>query len=297
MEKALSSVSPTIPIVPAPFTWRNGLVVNDIKRCDSNDLYKLVSRGPGPILTKSGKPRVNQPKEETNKFYQAQFVHYGLRQEKTKDAAKKSLLAAYKGGTELKVPEKTQKLEKDLELQFSIADKEAEIIDHAQNKVNLELRRQGWKRKVEAMRAEFLGAETEEPVATKGRKAKRGKVIGNCVPKSRSSAESTKPNPLDASELEGVYRIFAPEIADQWEPIDDYSLTLKWSSTKSHLWGDFDFGIFEGTLRSNTPFNNDDKTISFLWRGRETGEGETTYGPDNTATLTFQKSGLIGEMY
>ena len=60
------------------------------------------------------------------------------------------------------------------------------------------------------------------------------------------------------------------------------------------MWGDFDFGIVEGSLRSQMlnagSFNG---TVSFHWRGCETGEGESTYGPENVAELTFLGNGMF----
>lgn len=71
------------------------------------------------------------------------------------------------------------------------------------------------------------------------------------------------------------------------------------SSTASHLWGSFDFGAFVGKLRSCssvTPTNG--SIIKFLWRGRETGEGVSTYDAENVAEFRFREDGkFVGTMY
>lgn len=41
-----------------------------------------------------------------------------------------------------------------------------------------------------------------------------------------------------------------------------------------------------------------DSTINFLWHSRESGEGESTFGPENVAEITFLDDGkLKGSMY
>ncbi len=56
--------------------------------------------------------------------------------------------------------------------------------------------------------------------------------------------------------------------------------------------------MFEGTLRSRSAVTATDRTIKFHWRGRENGEGETTYGPENIAEFEFTGGGkFTGTMY
>lgn len=103
---------------------------------------------------------------------------------------------------------------------------------------------------------------------------------------------------LDAASLQGIYNIAAPKVSDGWDCDGPLTLTLASSVAGSHLWGSFDFGVFEGTLRSCSSLEPIDNNIHFLWRGRETGEGETTYGDENVAEFKFLGDGKFsGSMY
>jgi hypothetical protein len=69
-------------------------------------------------------------------------------------------------------------------------------------------------------------------------------------------------------------------------------LKLCLSSTSSHLWGSFDFGVVTGVIRSSGPLPTTvGGSVSFFWRGRETGEGEATFGDGNIGTITFLGGG------
>jgi hypothetical protein len=77
-------------------------------RCNDKSLHKLLTYTPcaGPVLTKKGAPEKRQltpHKDESVHFYVAQLAHYGLKPLKTKDPAKRNLLAAFKGGNTLAV--------------------------------------------------------------------------------------------------------------------------------------------------------------------------------------------------
>ena len=109
-------------------------------------------------------------------------------------------------------------------------------------------------------------------------------------------------------DISGAYKIAAPDVSNGWDC--DGPLTLKFalSSTAKHVWGSFDFGVFEGKLRSSSPIitsankknssNNNLKIVSFTWRGRETGEGESSYGAENVAEIEFLGEGKFrGSMY
>jgi hypothetical protein len=48
-----------------------------------------------------------------------------------------------------------------------------------------------------------------------------------------------------------------------------------------------DFGIFTGTLRSEALSDSPGNEIKFYWRGRETGEGQSTFGPRNVMEIQF----------
>ena len=106
------------------------LEVNGKPRCSSERLYELLTwEDHGPLLNKAGRPRLRQPpphKDETGAFYQAQCVHYGLTEGKTKQAAKKVLLQALDANHRvLVVPPSIMKLEKELKAQFEAANEAA----------------------------------------------------------------------------------------------------------------------------------------------------------------------------
>jgi hypothetical protein len=66
------------------------------------------------------------------------------------------------------------------------------------------------------------------------------------------------------------------------------------SSTNSHLWASFDFGIVSGVIRSTLPPpTTTGVSCPFLWRGRESGEGEMSFGQPNQGSIIFLGSGKI----
>ncbi|TRM67324.1 hypothetical protein BD626DRAFT_478292 [Schizophyllum amplum] len=108
--------------------------------------------------------------------------------------------------------------------------------------------------------------------------------------RSAAKARAHSPSPFS---LHGVYNITCPYLASEWPDScagSPLTLRLAPSSTGRHLWGSFRFGIVEGTLRSTSspPFASA-TTISFAWRGRETGEdsvlGDTSDGTEGEITL------------
>lgn len=66
----------------------------------------------------------------------------------------------------------------------------------------------------------------------------------------------------------------------------NYSLAIAPSVSGKQVWGEFNFGAFEGYLCS-TSIDQTARKINFHWRGRETGEGESTFGDNNTMAITF----------
>lgn len=92
-------------------------------RASPGVLHALLTYAPsGPVLTKAGVPRAHQPpvqKDQSESFYCAQLVHYGLKPLATKAAAKKALFKAWddQRGT-LVVPAHIAKLEAQLTGQF-----------------------------------------------------------------------------------------------------------------------------------------------------------------------------------
>ncbi|ESK87075.1 hypothetical protein Moror_11956 [Moniliophthora roreri MCA 2997] len=107
---------------------KNGSRMECVEREDSQRLYDLLtwSGPPPPLLTKKGAVAVRQPpphKDPNVAFYCGQLVHYGLKQFKTKEPAKKHLLAAYGNNRHsLKIPEHILRIESDLKVEFMQAD-------------------------------------------------------------------------------------------------------------------------------------------------------------------------------
>jgi len=105
-----------------PAITRNGFSFKDDKfyvatgyhthtRKDAVELYAFLTYTPPPLaLTKAGKAAKRQPndthKDEEAHFCAAQLVHCGLKSLKTREPAKKRLLAAFGGddGKTLEVP-------------------------------------------------------------------------------------------------------------------------------------------------------------------------------------------------
>ena len=98
-----------------------------------------------------------------------------------------------------------------------------------------------------------------------------------------------KKSPLNLDKIAARYTVVAPYLRDNYGSSydsDSYSLAIAPSGSGKEVYGEFDFGAFEGYLRS-TSIDTAARTISFHWRGRETGEGESTFGPNNRLRITF----------
>lgn len=90
---------------------------------DPSWLYFLLTYVPPsvPDTTKKGEGAKRQPpphKDQPWHFYCAQLHHYGLKPFKSKDAAKKHLLAAFGESTTLTVPPEVRKIRQDLQTLF-----------------------------------------------------------------------------------------------------------------------------------------------------------------------------------
>jgi len=107
------------PVVRDPFSCDRTLYVTvdhyRHERADPGTLHRLLTyTEPGPRLTKAGKIAKRQPpphKDEPGHFYCAQLLHYGLKPLKTKEPAKKHLLAAFTANGTLSVPQHILTLE------------------------------------------------------------------------------------------------------------------------------------------------------------------------------------------
>ncbi|KAL8682040.1 MAG: hypothetical protein Q9186_001916 [Xanthomendoza sp. 1 TL-2023] len=288
------------PVSSPPFyyTSSSGLYVevegHRHGRCLGSRLYGLLTyKDPGPAYTKKGTLKVHQPpkhKDETQHFYEAQIIHYGLKPLKSKAAAKNALLKAFKSpGSNLPVPQEIHKIQEDLATKYSeknvVAKKKYEE-ERVLRKVAEEKARRKRKQDEEDLIAEFL----ED--SSKKAKTSSGKAVKKPDTKAESSIS------VDIATLSGVYTIAAPSVSNGWDCHGPLTLSLAPSSTGSHLWGSFHFGVFKGKLRSIPTKEGVGDTIRFHWRGRQTGESESTYGPENIASFTFLTNGKFkGNMY
>ena len=121
----MSSYAP--PIVHDSFSYSgDGFYVtidgHRHQRASSETLYRsLTHTQPDPVLTKAGKVAKRQPaphRDPPGHFYCAQLLHYGLKPLKTKDAAKRHLLAAFGADGRLSVPDEILELEKTLRQEY-----------------------------------------------------------------------------------------------------------------------------------------------------------------------------------
>ncbi|KAF9000275.1 hypothetical protein BDQ17DRAFT_1543303 [Cyathus striatus] len=94
----------------------------------------------------------------------------------------------------------------------------------------------------------------------------------------------------------GSFKITIPSLAKNWpqhvEDENGETLTLGPSSTGSHLWGHFDFGIIHGYIRSvGPPPKHEGEKMYFTWRGRERGEDVMAFGDVNRGFVEFSAGG------
>ncbi|KAI9683452.1 MAG: hypothetical protein M1822_005992 [Bathelium mastoideum] len=253
------------------------LEVDNTKRCSSDRLMFLLNyTAPPPLLTKKGKPRVRQPsphKDETGKFYSAQCVHYGMKPKSSKEPAKKALLAYAKANDgKFVVPPEVAKVAAELESEFKVKNAEYDAKMH-----DIETR-------------EKQAKET----AQKKRKREEDRLLNTIAKKPKKGVALVIPE-----NLSGAYTVAAPAISEGWDISQSLKLRLCRSRTSSHVWGDFDFGIFNGTFRSERLSQSQNGTIKCHWRGRETGTGESSIGPENVIELQFldEKKTFRGSMH
>ncbi|KAL9036923.1 MAG: hypothetical protein Q9180_004018 [Flavoplaca navasiana] len=275
-------------VSPLQFSYdrRNGFHIQDrhqvYKRCDPKELHTLlIYDEEAAKYTKKGKLRKNPPRhtDPTHHFYSAQLTHYGLPSPTSKQAAKAALLEAYESEEGLTVPPHILQCEERLRAQYRA--KEARLLEEENERWRRHCEKEEKQRVKRKRQEDDLVAEIEGATASKKK-------------------QQTDVKPLDIQKLAGSYIIVAPKISEGWNCQDPLQLKLALSSTAKHLWGTFNFDVFEGKMRSqslDTPTTTN-RTIRFHWRGRETGEGESTFGPENIAKFEFLPSGSFkGRMY
>lgn len=92
--------------------------------------------------------------------------------------------------------------------------------------------------------------------------------------------------------INGVYDITCPKLEGEWSDYRDLTLILTLNFT--FLWGAYDFGIFAGIIRfAERPWSASDEVLLFQWRGRETGEGEMSFGDECHGEMAFVGGGGI----
>ena len=248
----------------------SGLSVDRFPCWPCGELYALLTwKSNGPVLRKDGKPKVHQPKyrEKSDQFYRAQCVHYGLKPFKSKAAAKKELLRAFGASKMLNVPQSIRGIEKELELEYATANAIAKKEREQERLVQTELET---KRQLKRKREDEQVLQT---ISDAGKK------------KTKSSAKQR----LDLDKVAAQYTVVSEYLRDNYGQDDDddeHSLALAPSSSGGDVWGTFDFGSFDGYMRS-TSIDPAARTITFNWRGRENGEGQSTFGEGNIIRITF----------
>ncbi|TFK43970.1 hypothetical protein BDQ12DRAFT_731924 [Crucibulum laeve] len=172
-------------------------------RADPADLHALLTyTPPPPVLTKAGKVAKRQPvnthKEKEAHFYCAQLLHYGLKPLKTREPAKKKLLAAFEasGGKTLAVPPQILELEKTLKEQWKAANSMAKkkfIEEEKTRALEAEKRSKQKKALQEADMKKFLEG-TSQPIAgTSGDPFELGEESDNSVEIIEVPKSMTKP--------------------------------------------------------------------------------------------------------
>lgn len=164
-------------------------------RSSCDRLYDLLTyEDPGPAYTKKGKLRVHQPakhQDESAAFYNAQCIHYGLKESQTKPASKKALLEAFGGSRkELQVPDSIRKIERDLAAEYEVKNVAAE----------------------KKYREDMIIQKAAEEKARKKRKQEESDLFADVLGNPSKKAKSTAP--LDVKTLSGFYNIFPPALSD-----------------------------------------------------------------------------------
>lgn len=165
-------------------------------RASSYHLHSLLTYTPsGPVLTKKGTVAKRQPpphKDETEHFYCAQLIHYGLKPLKTKAAAKKALLAALAGGSILEVPDRIRELEKALQDEYGKANEKAREEYRERKKREEEEKERLYleqKERNDKLMKEILG-ETEEASASESKKRKGAPSDAGSSKKTKASQKA-----------------------------------------------------------------------------------------------------------
>ncbi|KAJ7047206.1 hypothetical protein C8F04DRAFT_1227273 [Mycena alexandri] len=248
------------------------------RRANATDLHTLLTyTAPPPVLTKAGKVAKRQPRpheDQSEEFYLAQVAHYGLKAVKTKDAAKRALLSAFGSKKTLAVPDRILKLEKEMREEYTAANKTAKVKyleEKREEKRKEEERQNKRKRERDSAIEEFLQEGSWPP-------PKKGKTQGGKLQTS--------------GELSGKFNVIAPFLTEQWDDAtqDDMWLKLSSSSTNRAFGGPLISASSPGSFALRLFLRVGDP-VAFFWRGRESGEGISTFGDRNNGTINFLGGG------
>ena len=181
-------------------------------------------------------------------FYQAQLIHYGLQPRTIELGAQKALLRAFEAsdGQILEVPRKILILKIQLRKQFRATNR-ALRIEHETN----------WATSLREVQRARLGH----------RRRSIEKLPPAVIPTNIQTQRNGQRENNDPTGIEGIYSISALTITDDNFYDGPLILQLAFSSTRCHIWGNFDFGLYRGKLRSRTLLAtlNNDSIIEFQW--------------------------------
>ncbi|KAH6910989.1 hypothetical protein BKA70DRAFT_1398660 [Coprinopsis sp. MPI-PUGE-AT-0042] len=100
---------------------------------------------------------------------------------------------------------------------------------------------------------------------------------------------------LNRQDWAGLYYVTNRFLFEDWGYDGPMELEIYPSSTSSHLWASFDFGMISGIMRSILrPPGMAGEKVPFEWRGREgIDEKQMSFGQDNYGYLRFYGNGLL----
>jgi hypothetical protein len=287
-------------------------------RADSLRLHHLLAyQSPtDSALTLQGSATNEQPsshKDETEHFYCAQLLHYGLKPLKTKGPAKKALLQAFGDGRTLVVPPHIVQLELQLKAEYEAAltrvkaeyqtreqEGEKKSQEHALTEVRERSKVEPAKdlkdRDTSSTRATVSSKIIRDSAAMQTASGKVCRVKLFLLPIAHSFYIFSYLQKLTYEDNSGAFDIAAPGISEEWPEMCRSGLMLKMSpsqKTGRHLWASFDFGVVSGIIRCANAPTTVGESCSFTWHGEEQYEGQLMFGNDNTGTLTFLGDGKL----
>lgn len=139
--------------------------------------------------------------------------------------------------------------------------------------------------------------EAGAPKEPKPKQEAKVKKESPAKPASKIKHEPTKeisriPNSPALGLINGIYDVSCPTVEGEWDCTD---LTIILALDGTAIWGAYDLGMFSGILfLPQRPWQaSDDETLPFTWRGRETGEGEMSFGHGCDGEVSFLGNGRI----